>query len=78
MVRIVRKRTTFIFDLIGSYEYERCSLQANSSTEEATTARKLTTAGTLTTTETARNAGNTSERRDLTAVGTKEGRHSRD
>ncbi len=50
MIRIAQKRTTFIFDLNGSYRYERCSFQANSSIEEATTARKQTTAGTLTTT----------------------------
>jgi hypothetical protein len=50
MIRNARKRTTFIFDLIRSYRYERCSFQANSSIEEATTARKQTTAGTQTTT----------------------------
>jgi hypothetical protein len=64
MIRIVRKRTTFVFDLIGSYGYERCSSQANSS-REATTAKKPTTAETLTATGTARNVGNNSNRRGL-------------
>jgi hypothetical protein len=64
MIRIVRKGTTFIFDLIGSYGYERCSLQVNSS-REATAAKKPTTAETLTATGTARNVGNNSKRRGL-------------
>jgi hypothetical protein len=58
----------FLFDLIRWYEYERCSLQANS-IREATAARKPTIAGTLTATGTIRNVGNTSKRRASTAIG---------
>jgi len=65
----------FLFDLIRWYEYERCSLQANS-IREATAARKPTTAGTLIATGTIRNVGNTSNKRDLNS--NREGNHSRD
>ncbi len=65
----------FLFDLIRWYEYERCSLQANS-IRDATAARKPTTAGALTATGTIRNVGNTSKRRDLNS--NMEGNHSRD